>query len=111
MKNSIKSFIRANSTIVNGDLIFPTTQGSVYKDFTTRINYTFRGLKPKKISANILRHSCATHYMNNKTITLNTIKLLATYLGHSPTTLLAYRRFGSQKDKDDLYKKVQQIKN
>ena len=93
IRNIIKKFV-SSSGINSGELVFPTTDGKVYTTFSRRIEYVFRSTG-KNVSSNILRHSFITHY-SNKNISLNTIKLLAKYLGHSPTEFLSYRKLNAE---------------
>ena len=90
LRDAVKHF--ANSSgIKSGDLVFPTSTGTVYSTFTHRINYLFRKTG-KKVSSNLLRHSFASYWLDRK-LTTNTMKLLAKYLGHSVETLSSYRKF------------------
>jgi len=86
-----KAFIETDSK--SGELVFPSANGRVIRDFTrTWLYYLFRDTK-KKIGVNDLRHSFLTHlHRSNSNMTDNTIKLFASYMGHSASMSRSYRR-------------------
>jgi hypothetical protein len=99
LRNSIKTFVQS-SGIKSGELVFPTTGGNVYTTFSRRIEHIFKNTG-RNVSSNILRHAFITYY-TNKQISLNTIKLLSKYLGHSPTEFLSYRKLNADELMDKL---------
>ena len=96
LRTSITKFIKSTK-FEDFDLFFPTTAGTVYGDFSRRVNFAFRLIKGKEISSNVLRHSFISYY-SKKQLSTNTIKLLAKYLGHSVSEFLEYRKFEDEQE-------------
>lgn len=101
IRDAVKRFMRATN-IKNGDLVFPDIKGNVYGDFTRRVNSIFKGLG-KNLSVDVLRHSFISFYANKKEISLNTIRMLTKYLGHSVSMFLEYRKFNDVKELSEKY--------
>jgi hypothetical protein len=81
-----------------GKLIFPTTTGTVYSDFSRRFHMLFNNFEPRLVSSNILRYSYLTH-IHQQDICLNTLKVLAKHMSSSVVEGLAYRKFKSPEQK------------
>jgi hypothetical protein len=107
VREAIKRFIK-KTKIKSNELIFPDSKGKIYGSFTRRVQEVFRDFKGKNISTNVLRHAFIQYYSNKKNISLNTIKLLTRYLGHSVGEFLGYRRFD---DAEDLIEKFKHVDN
>ena len=90
IRKIIKKYMRTTG-IKSGELVFPNDKGEVYKDFTGKIKRVFRNFEDKEISCNILRHAFCSYYAN-KNLSVNTINLLASYLGHSFHEFHLYRK-------------------
>ena len=97
LRKSITDFTKSTK-FEDMDLFFPNTNGLIYGDFSRRVQFAFRLIKGKEISSNILRHSFISNY-SKKQLSINTIKLLAKYLGHSVSEFLEYRKF--EDDQED----------
>jgi integrase len=108
VREAIKRYIEATGT-KTGELIFPNTEGNIYVDFTRRIHEAFKPFLPKLISSNILRHSFLTWAYNHKVISINTMQMLAKYMSHSALEALSYRRFKSDKERDEYETKLKVI--
>lgn len=104
---SAETFVKSTN-IKSDELCFPDTKGKVYGDMNYRLSYVFKKTG-KNISVNILRHAFISHYVNKKNITMGTLKKLARSLGHSIMTMLSYRKFSSEKEKEKLEKEAQKI--
>jgi hypothetical protein len=104
LNKSIKNFIN-NTDINSGDLLFTSSNGNSYKDWSTRLYSVFKNLG-RKISCNILRHSFLTDFYNQKNISVNTIKKISQYMAHSPMESLKYRRFKDESDKKNFEKQI-----
>lgn len=89
IRKAIKKLIRVKK-IKSGELVFPNNKGEVCKDFTGKIKSVFRNFE-KDPSCNTLRHSFITCYAG-KNLSVNTINLLSSYLGHSFHEFHLYRR-------------------
>ena len=83
----------------SGELVFPSANGKVIRDFTrTWLYYLFRGTG-KQIGVNDLRHSFLTYlHRSDSNMTDNTIKLFARYMGHSASMSRSYRRVDAPKE-------------
>ena len=101
-----KSLIK-NENMKHGDLFFPDTKGKSYgQAFNTRVNYIFKDTG-KIIGVDILRHSYITNFLekNNLSKTSDkTLKLISSYLGHSPSMFLSYRKLDNNKVIDEFIK-------
>ena len=80
--------------------------GKVYIDFTRRLNECFRAFKPKNICANLLRHAFMSWSYQKTEISVNTIKMLAQYLGNSILEGLSYRKFKTPAEKVKFEKEL-----
>ena len=100
LNKSINNFI-SNTNIKTGDLLFGTSKNTPYKDWSTKLYGIFKNSK-RKVSCNVLRHSFITDFYSQKNISLNKMKLIASYMSHSPTEALKYRRFTDWKDDVEL---------
>lgn len=107
VREAVKRFIQATGT-KTGELLFPNTEGSVYVDFTRRLQEAFKPFLPKLISSNILRHAFLSWSFARKDISINTIQMLARYMSHSPLEALSYRRFRSDAEREKFEKELKQ---
>jgi len=106
IKKAIKqAYISTNAQ--SGELVFPSANGRVIRDFTrTWLYYLFRGTR-KQIGANDLRHSFLTYlHRANSEMSDNTIRKFASYMGHSVSMSRSYRRINAptspiESDDDD----------
>ena len=102
IKKAMKDFLK-DTKINSNQLLFPNVSGNVNTKFSDRINKLFSMTK-KKVSANILRHSFITDFIEkNPKLSDNTKSLMAKYLGHSSSMFDSYRRldFESDSGEDD----------
>ena len=99
LRKSITDFTKSTK-FEDMDLFFPDMKSKVYSDFSRRIAYSFRFLKGKEISSNVLRHSFIQYY-STKQLNTNTLKLVAWYMSHSLQEQLEYRRFDSKQEDDE----------
>ena len=92
IKKAIKSFAK-ETNIKSGELVFPNTKGKPYRrNFTTWLHFLFKALN-KKISVNLLRHSFISNFLQkNPSVTDNTVKKMASVMGHNPNTFRSYRK-------------------
>ena len=98
IKKAIKqAYISTNAQ--SGELVFPSANGRVIRDFTrTWLYYLFRGTR-KQIGANDLRHSFLTYlHRANSEMSDNTIRKFASYMGHSSQMSRSYRRIDAPKE-------------
>lgn len=100
IRKAIKSFSKSTN-IKSGELVFPNSQGGVYRDFTVWLHFLFKGTG-KKISANLLRHAFISNFLSkNPNVSDNTIKKLAHSLGHKPETMRSYRKLDAPVESDE----------
>ena len=90
VRDAVKQFCDATK-INNGELVFPDMFGKVYIDFTRRLNDCFR--------VNLSQHSFLSWSYQKSDISVNTIKMLAKYLGNSVLEGLSYRKFKNPAEK------------
>lgn len=91
IRKAIKDFARATD-INSGELVFPNSQGGIYRDFTVWVHYLFKGTG-KKIGVNLLRHSFISNFLGkNPNASDNTVKKMAQAMGHKPETFRSYRK-------------------
>lgn len=107
VREAVKRFIQATGT-KTGELLFPNTEGSVYVDFTRRLHEAFKPFLPKLISSNVLRHSFLSFFYNQKTISINTMQMIARYMSHSVFEALSYRRFKSPAEREKFEKELKE---
>ena len=105
VRDAVKQFCDATK-INNAELVFPDLFGKIYIDFTRRVNECFRSFRPKNISANILRHAFMSWAYQKPDISVNTIKMLAQYLGNSILEGLSYRKFKDAKQREKFEKEL-----
>jgi hypothetical protein len=92
IRKAIKNFARATG-IKSGELVFPSANGNVIRNFTsTWLHFLFKksGLK---ITVNDLRHSYISSFLDkNPRASTNTVKKMAQAMGHAPETFRSYRK-------------------
>ena len=105
-----------NEPMVNGDEFFVNSKGNMYinskgdSSFGSRINYVYRETG-KKISVDILRHSFITEFLSKgfSNLTDNTLKNVATALGHSSAMLISYRKLKTPEERLEAYAKIEKV--
>ena len=106
IKKAIKQAYKSTNAR-SGELVFPSANGRIIRDFTrTWLYYLFRGTG-KQIGVNDLRHSFLTYlHRANSEMSDNTIRKFASYMGHSSQMSRSYRRIDAptspiESDDDD----------
>ena len=90
-KTAKNAFLETGAS--SGELVFPSANGKVIRDFTRIWMYDLFKGTGKKISANDLRHSFLTHlHRSDSNMTDNTIKLFSKAMSHSASMSRSYRR-------------------
>ena len=100
LSNILKAYI-LSSKLQENDFLFGTAKNTPYDSFSRTVSSTFKKYTGKALSANLLRHSFVSNFLNRKNLSHKMKLDVATMMAHSITMQSKYNRIDINDDDDE----------